>query len=119
MRSRHQLLILRDGALRAHGFDGSQAADLDLLLRIGKSLLGKSQRFILHASVLVSVDQVPIDVFDLVDTIDDLQAEGDVGKFAIVFGDANEAGVGRESEALQQGWVTVALKLEFRCRAHA
>ena len=114
--SRNQLLILRDGALRAHRFDRSQAADLDLLLGVGESFLRKGQRFILHAGIFVGVDQVPVDIFDLIDRIDDLQAESYIGKFAIVLGDANETSVGRKSKTLQQGLGESSnLKFELSC----
>ena len=96
------LLVLRDGALRADDFDGRQAADFHLLLGVGERLLGEGQRFFLHAHVLVGIDQIPIHVFDLVDRGDDLQAEGDVGEFAVVLGDANEARVRGESKSLQK-----------------
>src|SRR6202034_663114 len=102
LRERHQLLILSDGALSAYGFDWRQAADLDLLLRIRKRLLGKRQRLILHAGVLVGIDQIPVNVFDLIDGINDLQTERYIGEFAIVFGDADEAGIRGKPEALQK-----------------
>ena len=96
------MLVLRDGALCADHFDGRQAADFDLLLGVGERLLGESQRFFLHANVLVGVDQIPVHGLNLVDRGNDLQAEGHVGKFAVVLGDADEASVGRESEPLEQ-----------------
>ena len=68
-------------------FDGSQAADLDLLLGIGQSFLGKGQRFILHARVFVGIDQIPVNVFDLIDRVDNLQTKGDISEFAIVLSD--------------------------------
>ena len=62
------LLILGDSALCADHFDRRQAADLDLFLGVGKSLFRESQRLILNAGVFVSVDQVPVHVFNLVHT---------------------------------------------------
>src|SRR3984957_10047668 len=64
--------------------------------------MGEGQRFVLHARVFVRVDQIPIDKFDLIDTIDDLQAKGNVSEFAVIFRYVNEAGIGGESKALQQ-----------------
>src|ERR1700722_13373616 len=64
--------------------------------------LGEGQRFVLHAGVFVRVDQIPIDKFDLIDTIDDLQAKGNVREFAVIFRYVNEAGIGGKSKALQQ-----------------
>ncbi len=79
-----------------------QAADLHLLLSVGKCLLGKSEGLFLHADVFVGEYQVPIDVLNLIQRIDDLQAESDIGEFAVVFRDADEASVGGETESLQQ-----------------
>ena len=52
------------------------------------------QRFLLHARVLVGVDEIPVHVLDLIDGRDDLQAESHVAKFAIVLGDADETVLG-------------------------
>ena len=73
-----------------------------LLLGIGQRLLCVGESFLLHSYVFVGVDQIPIHILDLIDGGDDLQAEGDVGNFTIVLGDADEAHVGKGTEALQQ-----------------
>ena len=96
------LLIGGYRTLRPHHLDGRQCADLHLLLRIGEGLLGKRERLFLHPYIFVGVHQVPVHVFDLVDGGDNLQAEGNVGNFAVVFGDVNEARIGRKAKPLQQ-----------------
>ena len=74
--NRQGLLVLRHRALGAHHFDGGQAANLDLLLGIGESLVGESQRFLLYANVLVRVDQIPVHGLNLINGRNDLQTEG-------------------------------------------
>ena len=93
--NRQSLLVGSDRALRAHRFNGSKTADFDLFLGIGERLLRECQRFFLHPLVLVSVDEIPVHIFDLVDGSENLQAESYVREFTVVFGDANEAGIGR------------------------
>src|SRR5208337_1684144 len=61
-----------------------------------------SQRLLLDSHVLIGVDQVPIQVFDLVHGGDDLQAESHVGDLAVILGDADEARVRHEAKSLQQ-----------------
>ena len=99
---RHSLLVRGHGALRAYRFNGGETADFNLFLGVGKRLLGKRQRFFFHALVLVGIDEIPVHVLDLIDGGDNLQAESHVGKFAVVFGDADEASVGRKSKTLQK-----------------
>ena len=88
--NRQTLLILGNGALGADNFDRRQAADFHLLLGIGERLVGESQRFLLHPSVLVGVNQIPVHGLNLVHRRDHLQAEGNVGKFTVTPG-ANAA----------------------------
>ena len=107
------LLVGGDRALRAHDLNGRHGADLRLTLGIVESLLRIGQGFLLHPHILVGIDQIPIHVFDLIDGGDDLQAEGNVGDFAVVLGDADEARVGKRSEALQQ----ILRELELKVRA--
>ena len=83
-------------------FDGSQAADFNLLLGIGESLVGESKRFFLHARVFVGVNQIPVHRLNLIHSGNDLQAEGHVRKLAVILGDEEEAIVCRETETLQQ-----------------
>ena len=107
------LLVGGDGALRTHDLDGRNGADLGLALGVFESFLRVGQRFLLHANILVGVDQVPIHVFDLVDGGDDLQAEGYVGNLAIVPGDADKTRVGEEAPTLQE----ILGKAELESRA--
>ncbi len=96
------LLVLSHSALCAHHFDRSQTPDLHLFLSIGQSLFGEGQRLILHSRILIVVDQIPVDIFDLIHAVDNLQAESDVGKFTVVLGDMNKTGVRRKAKALQE-----------------
>ena len=111
-----QLLVLGRCALRAHDLDGRKAADLHLLLGVGKRFVSESQRLFLHADVLVGVDQVPVHGLDLVDGGNDLLVEGHVGKLAIVFGDADKAGVGGKAKSLQQVLGELEIKTGFELR---
>ena len=73
-----------------------------LLLIVRKRLVGQVQGALLHRHVLVSIDQVPVDVLNLRDGLDDLVAKGHVFNFAVVSGNADLAQVGIKAEALQQ-----------------
>ena len=88
--------------LRLHHGNRRQGTDLHLLFRVRQRLVGQFERPLLHLDVLVSVDQVPVDVFDLRHRGHDLQTERDIHNLAVVARDADPAQVGLESEALQQ-----------------
>src|SRR5208283_1729605 len=96
------LQIGGDRALRAHHLNGRHSADLRLVFGVVERFLGVGQRFLLHANVFVGVDQIPIYVLDLVNRGDHLQAEGHIGNFPVVFGDADETRIGQGTEALQK-----------------
>ena len=76
--------------------------DLRLAFGVFQRLLRIGERLLLHANIFVGEHQIPVHVLDLVDRGEDLQAEGDVGNFAVVLGDADEACVGQRPESLQQ-----------------
>ena len=78
LRNRKLLHIARDCALRPHHFDRRQSADFYLFLGVGECLLSECQRLLLDADVFIGVHQVPIDVFNLIDRGDYLQAKRDV-----------------------------------------
>src|ERR1700733_13153484 len=67
--------------------------------------------------MFVGVDQIPVDVFDLVYGVDDLQTESHIRKFAIVFGDANETRIRRKSKPLQKRLRERHLKARVELRA--
>ena len=96
------LLIGRESALRADYLYRRHGPYLCLSPGVIESLLGVSHRFFLHADVLEGINQIPIHVFDLIDRGDHLQPKGDVRNLAVVFSDADEAGIGQKSKALQQ-----------------
>ena len=100
--------------LRANDFDGSERADLDLLFVVGKCLVRKSERALFYLHVLVCVDEIPINILDLVDGCNDLQAKGHVRYFAVVPRDADKAQVRPKSKTLQQLLMITARKLEFK-----
>ena len=102
LRHGERLLVRGYGALCAYRFDGSETADVDLLLSVGQCLLRKRERFFFHSLVLVGIDEIPVHVLDLIDGSGNLQPESHVGKFAVVAGDADEASVGRKPKTLQK-----------------
>ena len=77
-------------------------SDLDLLLVIGERFVGEGEGVLLDFHILVGVDQVPVNVFDLVDGGDHLEAERDVGELAVILRDDDEATVGKRAETLEQ-----------------
>ena len=93
---------------------------MHLLLVVGKGLLSESQLLLLNPDILVSEDQVPVHVFDLVYRGRDLQAEGHIGDLTVVLGDLDEASVWGESEALQQVLskpeIETRVELRTQCR---
>ncbi len=104
VRPRRDQVLLPSGffTLRTDDLDRRERSDLDLLLVVGKCLVGECERTLLHFHVFVGVDQVPVNILDLVDRCDDLQAKGNVRNFAIVLRDSDEASVRQKSKALQQ-----------------
>jgi hypothetical protein len=52
--------------------------------------------------ILVGIHQIPVDVLDLIDGRNDLEAKRDIGNLAIVLGNANEAIIRSKAEALHQ-----------------
>ena len=73
-----------------------------MLLIVVESFVGIVQRALLDLSVLVGVDQVPVDILHLADRGNDLSLEAEVGKLQILLSDVDEALVGGKSKALQQ-----------------
>ena len=94
LRDDQVLLIGGDGALRTHDLNGRRGPDLSLAFGIFQSLLRIGERFLLHANVLVGEYQIPVHVFDLVDSREHLQAEGYVGDFTVVFCNPDKPCVG-------------------------
>src|SRR5271169_312177 len=112
--------VLPAGGERAFGTDnlnGRHGADLGLALSIVERLLLVGEGLLLHADIFIGVDEIPVDVFNLIDGGDDLQAEGDVGNFPVVLGNADKASVGQRAEALQQVLCDLELKVgvDLRC----
>jgi hypothetical protein len=64
--------------------------------------LREGQSFLLHPHVFKCVDQVPVQVFNLIDGGDHLQAKGYVGNLTVVFRNADETRVRQKAEALQK-----------------
>jgi hypothetical protein len=64
--------------------------------------LRERQGLLLHAHVFSRVNQVPVEIFDLVDSCNYLQPKRNIGNLTVIFGDANEACVGQKSEALKK-----------------
>ena len=60
------------------------------------------QRALLRLHVLIIGDQLPIDVLDLVDGVENLLAEGGVGDAAVVLGFEDEAAIDPRTKAIQQ-----------------
>ena len=89
----------------SHDFDGGECTDFHLLLVVTEGLLREGKSFFLHADVLVGVDQVPVNIFDLVDGGDYLQAEGHVAALAVVLRDVNEAQIGASPKPCNRCWV--------------
>ena len=102
LRHNQRLLIGCHCTLRANYLDGSERADLNLLLIVGERFLRQRNGTLLGSYVLVGVYQVPVDILDLGNSFDYLVAEGDVRDLAIIASDSNESGIQPRSKALQK-----------------
>src|SRR5580704_6914778 len=71
----------------------------------------------LDLGVLVGVDEIPINVFDLANGSDHLSLEGEIGDHQILLCNVNITLVGGESEALQQRLVNRKVKTRGDLRA--
>ena len=92
-----------DCGLIGHDLQGGNCLELELLLIVGQSLVGEAQRSLLDLLVLIGIDEIPVDIFDLGDGGDDLLLKDEVGDLGVLFGDADPALVGGEAESGEQG----------------
>src|SRR5208337_5555925 len=82
--------------------DGGEGADPDLFLVVGERLLGKLKGTLVDGHGLIGGHQVPVEIFNLGDSLNDLLAEDDIFDFAVISGNADPTQIGIETEALQQ-----------------
>src|SRR5579862_973571 len=88
--------------LGTHDLHGSDGTDLHLLTIVGESFFRQFQGALFHFDIFISIDQIPIDVLNLRNRSDDLAAEGDIGDFAVIVGDADEPHIGGKTEPGQE-----------------
>src|SRR5262245_56334083 len=94
------LLARRNFALCSHNFNWGERSNFYLLTIVRERTLRKRNRPLLCLNIFVRIYQVPIDVLNLAYGGDHLQTEGDVRNLAVVAGDADQAIVLRNAEAL-------------------
>src|ERR1700677_371226 len=93
-----------------HDLQRRNVLQLQLFLVVDQGLIGVFQRPGLHLHVLISVDQIPIQVFGVGYGGDDLLLKGEIGGLHVSFGNVDVALVAGKAESVQQRLLKVDLE---------
>ena len=102
LRSNQVLRIAGHAVVGVQHVERRQGADRQLLAVVRGELRRLLQRSLLGLHVFIVGDQLPVDVLDLIDGVEDLLAEGGVGDAPVVFGVDDEAAIDARPKAIEQ-----------------